>query len=329
MSIHRAVTWQKIGPVAVAALSLLFVGSPFAVSGAHAAAGTTVTNASELKVALQSAVPGAVITLQDGRYVGKFEAGPAGLPGAPITLVGSRDAILTTGSTSSGYGLHVTGSYWNLIGFTVSTAKKGIVLDESVGSVIDGVDVGHTGDEAIHIRTNSTDVVVKNSFIHDTGEITPAYGEGVYVGSANSNWASIMGSSATPDRSDRVTITRNRFENISAEGIDIKEGTRGGRISFNSFSRSGFSGANSADSWVDVKGNGYAVADNWGDDALLDAFQVHSVVPGWGGSNRFARNHVAGVVPGFEVNIASKTSGNVVYCETSSAIRGLTNVLCS
>lgn len=138
-----------------------------------------------------------------------------------------------------------------------------------------------------------------------------------------------MGSAATPDRSDRVVISNNRVSRTAAEGIDIKEGTTGGKVTGNSFSEAGFSGANSADSWVDVKGNGYTVTGNSGSDTKLDALQVHNVLDGWGRDNAFAGNTVLGGVPGYEVRIQSADLGNTVRCQASAAGRGLTNIACT
>jgi parallel beta-helix repeat protein len=324
---------RRLSPGRIAAATLLtgavaLAGVILAPATAHAATVTNVSTSAQLKTALGNAKPGDTIHLTDGTYTGKFEASAAGTGAAPITLTGSRAAVLTTGSTGSGYALHVTGGHWNLTGFRVDKAAKGIVLDDSDYTVISSVDVGHIGQEGVHVRHSSTNVVLRNSYVHDTGLTSSSYGEGVYVGSANSNWSSVMGSSSSPDKSDNVLIQNNRIEDNAAEGIDIKEGTTGGRITGNTFRHSGYSGDNSADSWVDVKGNGYAVSGNSGSSTLEDAFQVHSVLSGWGGGNDFAANTVTGGVPGYEVNNASTTAGNVVHCKTSGAGSGLTNKGC-
>jgi len=292
------------------------------------AATTTVTNASQLKSALKAAAPGATIRLADGTYTGKFVGAKNGTAAAPITLVGSRAAVLTTGSVGSGYALNLTGDYWNLSGFTVAKAKKGVVLDGSVGSRLTGLDVGSIGEEAVHVRKNSTGVVITNNSIHHTGLTAAGYGEGIYVGSAASNWASVMGSASTPDRSDRVVIQNNTIRATSAEGIDVKEGTTGGRITGNRFVDAGLSGANYADSWVDVKGNGYTVTGNSGSGARTDAFQVHVASVGWGSGNVFRGNGTVSGVPGYEVNVQSTAAGTTVACAASGAGRGLSNIAC-
>ncbi len=294
-----------------------------------AAGAVTVSTAAELSAALLAAAPGKTIHLRDGLYVGRFVASSSGTAAAPITLSGSRAAVLSTGSTGSGYGLHVKGSHWRISGLSVSKAAKGIVLDGSTHTVISNVDVGGIGSEAVHFRRNSSDSILRDSYVHDTGLAQPGYGEGVYVGSAKSNWDTVMGSSAVPDRSDRVQILNNMISRTSAEGIDAKEGTSKGVIRGNTFDGAGYSGSNSADSWVDIKGRGYVVDSNSGSSARRDAFQVHSVLEGWGVDNRFSNNMVLGGVPGYEVWAQSSSLRTVIACKESKAGLGLSNVPCS
>ncbi|MUK02255.1 hypothetical protein GM708_10150 [Vibrio cholerae] len=282
-----------------------------------------VSTSAGLKTALTTARPGQVIELRDGSYVGAFKATTSGTSAAPITLKGSRNAVLSSGSISSGYGLHITGSHWRIKGISVATSSKGIVLDGSRNTIIDGVDVGRIGMEAVHFRSGSSDGAILNSSIHDTGLTTPAYGEGIYLGSAKSNWLGGL-----PDRSDRITVRGNRITNTTAEGVDVKEGTAGGLIIGNVFTNSGYSGANFGDSWVDVKGNNYRIEGNSGKGTLLDAFQVHAVLDGWGTGNVFTGNTVLGGVLGYEVWVQSKSLNTTVTCKPSAAARGLSNIAC-
>jgi len=311
------------------ALAALLVSTGATFSAQATTTTVTVNSSVTLKKALSSAKPGSTIVLKDGVYRGSFVATTAGTLAAPITLKGSRAAILTTGSRASGYGFHVKAAHWKLTGFSVSTSLKGIMLDNADYATLDAVEVRRTGHEGIHVRKGSAKVTIRNSYIHHTGLESPGFGEGIYIGSAKSNWASIMGSSIAPDPSHYALITSNTISHTSAEAIDAKEGTSGGVISNNAFTNAGHSGANSADSWVDIKGNGYTVKDNAGSIAKTDAFQVHSVATGWGKSNTFANNTVVADVPGFEVNIAGATGlGNEVSCDSSAAGKGLTNVTC-
>jgi len=327
----RRVTILKLASAVLLATGVATVGVVAEAPAAQAAPArptVSVSNSGQLTAALRKAAPGQVISLRDGTYTGRFVASRSGAGSAPITLVGSRKAVLTTGSKRAAYGLHVTGKNWVLRGFSVSNSAKGIVLDNSDNTVIDGVAVTAIGQEGIHIRTSSSHVTVRNSVVDGTGQWIAGFGEGIYVGSGVGNWREIMGSKTTPDRSDNVLIENNRISNTAAEGIDIKEGTTGGRVARNVFKNAGYSGANYGDSWMDVKGNDYAIWDNSGSGTRLDAFQVHAPVKGWGGGNRFRNNSVAGGVPGHEVNVSSATPGNVVYCKPWKSARGLSNIKC-
>ena len=98
------------------------------------------------------------------------------------------------------------------------------------------------------------------------------------------------------------------FEDITAEGADLKEGTDSGTLRRNVFRRAGTSGQNSADSAVDAKGNNWVIEDNivsetdapWDDDGVArpsefeDGCQAHSVYDGYGTGNVFRGNTVEG-----------------------------------
>lgn len=298
------------------------------VQQSSSVAAVAVSTAAELRAALTVAVPGETIAIADGIYTGRFTASTSGQPGRPITLVGSKNAVLTSGSSTSGYGLHITGSYWQIIGISVTNSGKGIVLDGSQHSIIDRVDVGNIGDEGVHFRHISSYSEIINSTVHDTGLKAPGYGEGIYVGSAHSNWASVMGSATAPDTTNGVIVQNNHLINNAAEGVDIKEGTTGGQLVGNVFSNAGYSGANSGDSWVDVKGNGYQIIGNSGYGTKTDAFQVHQAVVGWGNDTIFQQNTVAGGVPGHLYNVQTSVSGTVIRCQTTLATLGLSNIRC-
>ena len=302
--------------------------------------GTVVVDSvEEIRAALADARPGDVIEVADGEYQfrPRLVASASGEPSSPITLRGSRSAVLQTKNSSGDYGLHVTGDHWRIEGLTVAHGSKGIVLDGSVGTVIDGVEVFDIGAEAVHFRTCSSDGVLRNSYIHDTGRTHPQYGEGVYVGSANSNWSDFEctdDDEGVPvgDNTERVLVEGNTFEDITAEGADLKEGTDSGTLRGNVFRRVGASGENSADSAVDAKGNNWVIEANtilepeapWDDDGTTrpsefeDGLQVHVVHDGYGTGNTFRANTVDGAIPGFGIGLYPG-DGNVVTCDNEAA----------
>ncbi len=293
-------------------------------SGAKA---VPVRNADELTEALAGAVPGAVITMAAGTYSGHFAATASGTSDKPITLCGGRDAVIDGGDIASDYSLHLDGaSFWQLSGFTIRGGQKGLMIDRSQGDLVQGLLIENTGDEALHLRQASTDNVVRGNEIRGTGLKSEKFGEGIYVGSAESNWCEQ--SSCGPDRSDRNTIEGNTISNTTAENVDIKEGTTGGVLRGNSFSGAGMK---DADSWVDVKGNGWTIADNTGVDAPEDGFQVHQILDGWGQGNTFSGNKSTVNGAGYAINITKPRDDNRVMCSNtdSRAAKGLSNVDCA
>ncbi len=287
---------------------------------------TGVSTADELRAALGQAQPGAVIHLRDGVYPGQFEITTAATGQQPITLCGSRAAVLDGGDIDSGYTLHLRNAdHWRLSGFTIHGGQKGLMLDNTRGALIEGLLIHEVGDEALHLRAASSDNIVQGTTIRRTGLRKRKFGEGVYIGSAESNWCTH--SNCEPDRSDRNIIQANDIADTTAEAIDVKEGTSGGTLRGNTLSGTAMTGA---DSWVDVKGNDWVIADNVGIDAPEDGFQTHEILDGWGERNVFHGNIATVNAPGYAINITKKERGNTVSCtnRATNAGAGLSNVAC-
>jgi hypothetical protein len=319
--------------VAPAAASPAAGGAGIAAAAGGAPCSVGVSTAGALAAALQKAKPGQVLCLAPGTYRGQFVATVSGSADARIVLDGPADAVLDGGSVNTGYALYLNGaSYWDVRGITVTNAKKGIMLDRATNVAIDGVTVRRIGEEGIHLRTNSTDNVVQNSTVSDTGLVTPAFGEGVYIGSAQSNWCTYT--ACQPDRSDRNVVRDNHLgPNVRAECVDVKEGTTGGVIAGNALDATGIAGANAADSWIDVKGNGYAVTGNigvnpTGTTILKDGFQVHVAAPGWGNGNRFAGNVLDVRSTGHGIWVQATAQDTTVFADNTvtNAAAGTANV---
>jgi hypothetical protein len=287
-----------------------------------------VSDANSLQEALDEARPGQVIRLADGTYEGTFVASARASRESPVILCGGRDAVLDGGEIDGDYTLHLSGAaYWVVSGFTVTGGQKGVMVDAGVGNRIEKLLVTSMGDEAIHLRGNSTDNAVVGNTIRDTGLRKPKFGEGVYVGSAESNWCQITG--CEPDRSDRNLVEGNDIADTTAESVDIKEGTSDGVVRGNVFDGSAME---EADSWVDVKGDGWTIEDNTGTSSPQDGFQVHEVVDGWGQNTVFRGNAVA-EVPGLAINIAGPRAirnATTVDCDNDAADagEGLSNIEC-
>ncbi|WP_030683205.1 right-handed parallel beta-helix repeat-containing protein [Streptomyces sp. NRRL B-1347] len=281
-----------------------------------------VSTAAELKAALTAASPGDTIHLADGRYSGNFKTTTAASSGARITLTGSPKAVLTAGG---GYGLHLNAaSYWTVKGVTVTGGQKGIMIDSARGVVVDGVTVHGLDMEGVHFRKSSPDGVIKNSRIYDTGNDGRGMGEGVYVGSANT----------LSDKSDHVQVLDNVIgPDVGGEAVDLKEGTRNGRVAGNTFDGRGLTGNNYDDSWIDVKGNGYVIEGNTGKNTTNNGFETHTQQPGWGCGTVFRANKsdLTGATGDKQlaINVTNQSGScrtTVHASNTVSGGKGLTNV---
>ncbi|HEY4025900.1 MAG TPA: right-handed parallel beta-helix repeat-containing protein [Candidatus Dormibacteraeota bacterium] len=291
--------------------------------------GQPVAGAGSLQAALKLAAPGTVIRLAPGIYTGNFVATASGTSGAPITLCGPAEAVIDGGDIRTGYGLHLDkASYWSLLGFSVQNAQKGVVIDHASHVLISGLYVHSIGDEAIHLRAASSDNIVENTMVRDTGHLIARFGEGIYVGSAHSNWCNYT--ACGPDTSDRNVIRGNDVAQTTAENVDIKEGTTGGVIADNKFSGAGMV-SSAATAWVNVKGNGWTITGNTGFGSVGDGFQVHEVYAGWGQHNVFHGNQANVNGPGFGFYVQRSSLGTVVGCDNTAtgAAKGLSNLGCA
>jgi nitrous oxidase accessory protein NosD len=323
--------------ILAAAIAAALACKPAGAAGGPRAAGASacgfsgarrvpVSDAKSLAAALAAARPGDLIVLGRGTYAGRFVAAASGQAAAPIVVCGPRDAVLDGGTVDKGYGLHVTGSYWVFQGFTITRAKKGIVTDGASHNLFADLKVHEIGNEGIRLRAFSSDNVVRGCTVQGTGRTgDPRIGEGIYIGTFHGQWCERSG--CGPDRSDRNQIIGNTIGGTTAESIDVKEGTTGGVIRGNVFDGAGIEPPG-ADSWVDVKGNGYTIEENRGTSSPGDGFQVHAPVAGWGENNRFRAN-VAKVNGSYGFKIAGGP-GNSVGCDNTAdgAAKGLANVSC-
>ena len=284
-----------------------------------------VAGVEDLESALEDAQAGDVIGLAPGRYEGEFVMTADGEPDAPITLCGTPDSVLDGGDIDGGYVVHLDGAaHWVLQGFAVENGQKGVMADATSGSVIRDLTVSRMGDEAIHLRDGSTDNQVLRNTISDTGLRKPKFGEGIYIGTAESNWCDI--SDCEPDASDRNLIEGNTISNTTSESVDIKEGTTDGILRGNSFDGAAMV---EADSWVDVKGNGWLIEANTGTESSADGFQTHEILDGWGTDNVFRQNTANLNGPGLGFSLKPERD-NVVTCDNTVSGSGaeLANVEC-
>lgn len=144
----------------------------------------TVTDPTSLQSALTNAKPGDTIRLADGLYSqsGVFKITKSGTSTNPITLIGSRKAILSSQNNTDAIYLNGV-SWWILDGFTISSNRQGMLLESVTNSILQNLNINVCIDSAIRIRQNSTDNLIQNCTITETRlSSNPGNGEGIYIG---------------------------------------------------------------------------------------------------------------------------------------------------
>jgi hypothetical protein len=292
----------------------------------------TVSTAAQLMAAVAKAQPGAVVRMAPGTYTGQVNLSASGTAAKPIWICGPRSAVVNVGGISDNHGIIVSNSAHLVVtGMTVTNGLKGITVRGSDHVTISDTLVHDIGYEAVHVRENSSDNTIVGNTIRATGLRDPFFGEGVYIGSSEANWCSLT--ACKPDRSDRNAVVANSLSKTSAQPIEVKEGTSNGLISGNTIT--GLGALARSESWVKVKGNGWAVVGNTGTDSVLHGFQVNGSVKGWGLGTLFGGNtadvHAAGY--GFqiyELNGAGSSSTTISCGNTvTRATAGFANLACA
>jgi hypothetical protein len=287
-----------------------------------------VSNAGALRTAMANAVPGDKIVIADGTYLsataGEFRANRrAGTSSQRIALCGSVNAILNGGDpTNLTTTLSLVGAkYWTVSGFTITGGLFGIHADSADHLVLDHLTIHKIGQEAISLKQFSHHAVVQYNKIYDTGLKVAEYGEGVYVGTANSQWVG-----GVPDKTDSVVIAHNTFgPNVRAEAVDVKEATTGTRIIGNTFDGTGMveSQGSGESGWpnspVILQGMNAHVDSNSVVHPLVAAFRVvtHGTTM-TGSGNVFANKNVdaGGAKYGFLIQTGG-AGNNVVKCNNT------------
>ncbi len=214
--------------------------------------------------AMKNAKPGDEIIIASGTYIApekvsvggraaRFLSQKDGTSSKPIIIRGknaSNPPILKgPDGRYDGYVMRIMGDYWKIEDLILEEGSKGLVFDTANHGVIKNVTVRELGEEGIHLRDGSSNNLVKNCKVYNTGIKKPGIGEGLYVGSDKGQH----------DDYDR-DCNNNTIEgcivgpNVTAEGVDVKEGTKNTIIRNCTFSAKGISGENSADAFIDLKG---------------------------------------------------------------------------
>lgn len=278
-----------------------------------------VASASELATALTNALAGDQIRLAPGNYTftSGFTLSRNGTATSPITLCGPRTAVVYPGVY-----LQMMGSYWVVRGFRLTQGLMGVIQNGGGNNTYDSLEIDHTKQEGIHIKNNgSTGNVVRYNYIHDTGLTYPQFGEGIYIGNGS-------------DPSVRVTNTwihHNTVQKTTAEGIEIKTGSDGQLVEFNTVTNAGYANIVGDRGPIMIRSNNNRVNDN-----TVNQSTNVAIATGTGGgagvggyNNTFHRNVGSNLGANKVFQFDAGLSGNVVYCDNVAVSPAALGVTCT
>ncbi len=214
--------------------------------------------------AMRNAKPGDEIVIASGTYVApdkvvidgraaRFFSDKNGTSSNPIIIRAKNPEnppiLKGPDGIYDGYVMRILGDYWRINDVILEEGSKGLVFDNASNGIIENITVRELGEEGIHLRDGSSSNLIKNCKVYNTGIKKPGIGEGLYVGS-DKKQHDIYNRDCNNNTIDGCVVGPN----VTAEGVDVKEGTKNTIIRNCTFSAKGISGENSADAFIDLKG---------------------------------------------------------------------------
>jgi hypothetical protein len=240
-----------------------------------------VSTGAELQNAMENALPGDNIILAPGNYTAKrgstsgedargmFFSKKSGTSSAPITVrardMNNRPTLSGKDESGTVIGIYLKGAaidstnstyveYWNFVGVNVVDGMKGVIFDACRHITMKHCSVSNIDQEGIHIRDNSSSIIIDSTSVHMTGRTDAAYGEGFYIGTdKNSQGIPPASGKYRPFCNFNIIKNCRVGPGVTAEHFDVKEGTIGNVIEHNTLDGAGISGANSANTFINDK----------------------------------------------------------------------------
>lgn len=208
-----------------------------------------------IQKAIDLAQPGEVIFLEKGIYPEKIISRQNGTPEKPITIEGSREAIVK-GDKETIRIIEINHDYITLQGFTVDGLSgppedKNSYKDKLIyaigkedrdgvdGLKINGMEIKNAGGECIRLRYFTRKAEISNNVIRGCGAYDFKFdsggknGEGIYVGTAPEQIKDGKNETKDRDESNENWIHNNFIDTQGNECIDIKEGSSGNLVENN------------------------------------------------------------------------------------------------
>ncbi|CAM9550784.1 unnamed protein product [Choristocarpus tenellus] len=203
---------------------------------------------------------GDVVELGNGVYTGGIKSWTSGTENNPITVTGSRDAVISGTNPDDDRVITIKHSYFHLRGFTVD-GKMGsgdsleFYADKCIyvhgqekpktinykgheflstinGLVLSNLSIKNCQGECVRIRYFVTHSDIQDNdvlncgvddFIFNPGQ--GKNGEGIYIGTSSNQWADGKNPDSRPDGSSFNLIRNNIILTNGNECVEVKEGT--------------------------------------------------------------------------------------------------------
>jgi len=224
------------------------------VNGGDQNTGSEVAPLKTIQAAIDIAQPGSNIILAAGVYLQDVISKRDGLPNAPITIRGPPTAIISGGGKSRI--IEINNDYIVLDGFTIDGLHGDIdkasdyrnkliyALGKETRSGVTGLRIlnmtlRNSGGEAIRLRYFAQNNEVAYCTISDCGIYDFKFGggedngEGIYIGTAADQIGDGKNPTVEPDESNNNWIHHNFIDTQGAECVDIKEGSSGNIVEYN------------------------------------------------------------------------------------------------
>jgi len=255
----------------------------------------------KINYAIARSRPGDIVYVKNGTY--REDVYIAGKNGGAnyITFQNypGHFPVIRGNGVASGRNKIIDSGFVKFIGFTITEFQQGLFVEKSNNILLQDLKVYNVGQEAVHIKLNSSLVTLKDSVIYDTGK-WQYNGEGVYIGTSSSQ----QPNSPPYDNTHDITVKGNTIYNTKDECIEAKEGTYSITIDSNKM----------YDCLLDPK----ITSPSWGAIEVMEHDKYYNSNP-----NHVIKNNVIFMTKtGIGVHTGATVFNNVIYGQTGS-FRGI------
>lgn len=282
----------------------------------------------KIQMALDVAQAGDTIYLGDGDYFEFLFTRTHGTAEAPITIVGSPNAILR-GVAGINRTFSINHDYYLLDGWTINghdglggakanyrdillyihgdaAAYGGEVQRGPRGVEVRNMTFTNAGGECVRLRYFVRDADIHHNTITNCGIYDFVFnsgtknGEGIYIGTSALQWGDGKNPTADPDHTDHNHIHHNIINTQGNECIEVKEGSSANLIEFN-----------------ECTGNKDAESAGMASRSDGNVFRFNTIYENIGAGIRFGGH----TVDGYTYGLHNDAYGNIIYDNGSGGIR--------